>query len=71
MPRQIPPEYKKLQYKFILQCLADGDTNTDIAKKIGLSAASAKHKIGYMLRRYNARSRGHLVAKAMRKGIIE
>ena len=70
MPIEIDPEAQKQQYKFILQCLADGDTYVDIGQKIGLSAYSAKHKIRYMLRRYNARNKTHLVSMAFRKGVI-
>ena len=70
MPRCIETEEQKQQYKFIIQCLAEGDTYVDIGQKIGLSTHSAKHKISYMLKRYNARNKAHLVSMAFRKGVI-
>ena len=71
MSLNVEPEHKKEQYKFIIQCLSEGDTYVDIGKKIGLRCWSVKHKIGYMLRRYNARNRAHLVGMAFRKRVIK
>ena len=59
------------QHKAIIQYLSDGLDASEIAKKMKLSKYLIRLKIGYLIRRYNAKSRTHLVAMAFRKGIIE
>lgn len=71
MPRCIETEEQKQQYKFIIQCLADGDTYIDIANNTGLDYRYVRNKTEYLLRRYGVRTNAHLVAKAFRKGVIQ
>lgn len=59
------------QHKAIIQYLSDGLDASEIAKKMKLSKYLIRLKIGYLIRRYNAKSRTHLVAMAFRKEIIE
>jgi DNA-binding NarL/FixJ family response regulator len=58
-------------HKAIIKYLSDGLDSAEIAKKMKLSKYLIRLKIGYLIRRYNAKSRTHLVAMAFRKGIIE
>lgn len=58
------------QHKAIIQYLSDGLDASDIAKKMKLSKYLIQLKINYLIRRYDAKSRTHLVAMALRKGII-
>lgn len=59
------------QHKAIIQYLSDGLDASEIAKNMKLSKYLIRLKIGYLIRRYNVKSRTHLVAMAFREGIIE
>ena len=62
---------QKQQYKFIIQSLSEGDTYFDIADNTGEEPRFIRKQIDYLLRRYKARTKEHLIAMAFRKGVIE
>ena len=59
------------QHKAIIKYLSDSLDASEIAKKMKLSKYLIQLKINYLIRRYDAKSRTHLVAMALRKGIIQ
>ena len=50
--------------------LADGLSNPEIARELGLSALTVKSHLARMTRRLRARDRAHLVLLALRAGVI-
>lgn len=57
-----------LRQRYILQCLADGDSNKLIAHKLGLSRRTVEALIKDMRNGLNARNAAHAVAIAIREG---
>jgi DNA-binding NarL/FixJ family response regulator len=54
----------------VLALAADGLSNPEIARELGLSALTVKSHLGRMTRRLGARDRAHLVLLALRAGVI-
>lgn len=54
----------------ILELLADGAEHASIAIDIDVTPRQVNHLIGLARRRYGARNRAHLVALAIRAGVI-
>jgi DNA-binding NarL/FixJ family response regulator len=54
----------------ILNHIADGNTNKQIADMLGISEQTIKSHVSAILRKLNANDRAHAVALAMRKGWI-
>jgi DNA-binding NarL/FixJ family response regulator len=54
----------------VLVLAADGLSNPEIARELGLSALTVKSHLARMTRRLGARDRAHLVLLAMRAGVI-
>lgn len=54
----------------VLGLAADGLSNPEIARELGLSALTVKSHLARMTRRLGARDRAHLVLLALRAGVI-
>lgn len=54
----------------VLALAADGLSNPEIARELGLSALTVKSHLARMTRRLGARDRAHLVLLALRAGVI-
>jgi DNA-binding CsgD family transcriptional regulator len=54
----------------VLALAADGLSNPEIARELGLSALTVKSHLGRMTRRLGAHDRAHLVLLALRAGVI-
>ncbi len=54
----------------ILRCLAEGRSNKEIAQRVNLSPHTIKDHLEKMFGLLAARSRSHLVAEAIRRGLI-
>ena len=54
----------------LLELLADGQPNKEIAKEFGISEAAVKKAIARLMARYDVPSRAALVAAAIRAGAI-
>ncbi len=54
----------------VLTLTADGLSNGEIARELGLSALTVKSHLSRMTRRLEARDRAHLVLLAMRAGVL-
>jgi DNA-binding NarL/FixJ family response regulator len=54
----------------VLALAADGHSNPEIARELGLSALTVKSHLARMTRRLGARDRAHLVLLALRAGVI-
>jgi DNA-binding NarL/FixJ family response regulator len=54
----------------ILRCLAEGLSNKEIAQRVNLSPHTIKDHLDKMFGLLAARSRSHLVAEAIRRGLI-
>jgi DNA-binding NarL/FixJ family response regulator len=54
----------------VLTLTADGLSNGEIARELGLSALTVKSHLSRMTRRLGARDRAHLVLLAMRAGVL-
>jgi DNA-binding NarL/FixJ family response regulator len=50
----------------ILNCIANGGTNKQAAKKLGISEQTIKNHVSAILRKLNANDRAHAVALAIR-----
>ena len=50
--------------------VAEGDSNTEIAYRMGLSVPSVEHAMADAFRGLGARTRCHAVALAMREGLM-
>jgi DNA-binding CsgD family transcriptional regulator len=55
----------------VLQLLADGLSNRGIAQALGISAHTVKFHVDALLDKLAARSRTHVVVKAVREGLLE
>lgn len=55
----------------VLRLLADGMTNGDIARRLGISANTARTHVEEIRRAMGASTRGQAVAKAREKGLLE
>lgn len=55
----------------VLQLLADGLTDAEVAERLGCSVPRAKACVRAVLRKTGTRNRAHAVATALRKGWIE
>lgn len=54
----------------VLQVLANGSSTTDLAKKLYISAKTAKNHLAHIYSKLGATSRTEAVAKAVRLGIV-
>ena len=54
----------------MLKMVAEGDSNTEIAYRMGLSVPSVEHAMADAFRGLGARTRCHAVALAMREGLM-
>ncbi len=50
----------------ILSCIANGNTNKDVAHKLGISEQTIKNHVSAIMRKLNANDRAHAVALAIR-----
>ena len=50
----------------ILSCIANGNTNKQVANMLGISEQTIKNHISAILRKLNANDRAHAVALAIR-----
>lgn len=55
----------------VLELLADGLSNRAIAESLGISAHTVKFHVDALLDKLAARSRTHVVVKAVREGLLE
>ncbi len=55
----------------ILQYIADGNTNKQIAKTLNISEQTIKNHVSAILRKLNANDRAHAVVLAIRNGLIK
>ncbi|MCL0037095.1 response regulator transcription factor [Dehalococcoidia bacterium] len=62
-----PLTYRETQ---ILDCIADGNTNKEIARILGISQQTIKNHVSAILRKLNANDRAHAVVLAIRHGWI-
>jgi len=53
-----------------LELLCDGCTNKEIARHCGVAEETIKARVCFLLRYYEARSRSHLAAIAVRSGVV-
>lgn len=69
LDRTIPeaPSERELD---VLRLIADGDMNSVIAADLCLSERTVKYHVTNLLRKFQARDRAHLVAKAFRGGLL-
>ena len=54
----------------ILSLVADGFSNRDIARRLGISEQTIKNHVSAILRKLNANDRAHAVVLAVRRGLI-
>jgi len=59
--------YREIQ---VLDCVAKGNANKQIAYILGISAQTVKNHISSIFCKLNANDRAHAVALAMRSGLI-
>jgi len=64
-PRLSPREHQ------VLQLLADGLENKQVARELGISEATVKTYVKGVFERLDARSRAEAVAKGLRRGLIQ
>jgi two-component system response regulator DegU len=55
----------------ILSCIANGSTNKQAARKLGISEQTIKNHVSAILRKVNANDRAHAVALAIRNQWVE
>lgn len=55
----------------VLTLVADGRTDAEISRRLGISTATGRKHVGNILQRLGARSRAHAVAVALREGFID
>lgn len=55
----------------VLAHLVDGKTNTEIAKELIITSATAKAHVSSVIHKMNAKDRTQAVVNAIRLGIIE
>jgi DNA-binding CsgD family transcriptional regulator len=55
----------------VLRLLSDGGSTAHIAKSLGLSEATVKTHLKNAMARLNARNRTHLIALALRSGLLD
>jgi DNA-binding NarL/FixJ family response regulator len=55
----------------VLELLADGLRNRDIAERLFVSTKTAAHHVAAIMSKLGVRSRGEAVAQALRDGLIE
>ena len=54
----------------VLQLIAYGETNADIARELEISQETVKSHVRHILAKMTARSRSHAVARGIREGLI-
>jgi two-component system nitrate/nitrite response regulator NarL len=54
----------------VLTLLIEGDSNKEIARKLGISTNGAKKHVGNVMAKFNCHSRALAVALALKKGIV-
>jgi DNA-binding NarL/FixJ family response regulator len=54
----------------VLQLLADGNTNREIAEKLFISAQTVKTHIAHIFEKLGVRDRAEAVASALRRGLV-
>ena len=54
----------------VLRCLAAGDTNAEIARRLGLSVNTVERHVTNLYRKIDARSRSDAIAFAIRMGMV-
>lgn len=54
----------------VLQALADGGTNADIALRLKISPHTVKFHVNALLSKFDAWNRAHMIAKAFRSGLV-
>lgn len=55
----------------VVRHTANGLTTTEMAQRMGLSEETVRHHLKQAMGRLNVSSRAHLVAKALRNGLVE
>lgn len=60
----------KREQKVLLQRFADGVSNKEIAEEFNVHIATIKHESSYLLRKFKAKNRAHLMVIAIRKGLL-
>lgn len=55
----------------VLQLVADGRSNAEIADALGLSDATVKTHVAHILRKLDATDRAHAVSRALRLGLLD
>jgi len=73
MSRRNPDKIGSLspRQKEILKLIVRGDTNSDIARIIGLNERTVKNYITAILRKLNAANRTHAAVLALRNGLVK
>ena len=54
----------------MLQLVAEGRTNANIARELGVSDATVKTHVAHILRKLQAEDRAHAVSRALRLGLF-
>jgi DNA-binding NarL/FixJ family response regulator len=54
----------------VLQLVADGLSNDEVARALTISPKTAEFHVGHLLRKLGARSRAHAVARARQQGLV-
>jgi DNA-binding NarL/FixJ family response regulator len=70
VPQQKAMPIIDLRDRRILRCLADGNTNREIAKSLCVSTASAKKYVSNLLRKLEVSHRASAVAVAAERGLL-
>ncbi len=63
-----PPTRRELE---VLQLIADGLGNREVADRLLLSEETVKSHVRHILEKFQANSRAHAVAVALRRGLID
>ena len=70
MPTDLTPEHLTLREKEVLQMIAAGLGNKDIAARLRISANTAKFHVAQILAKLDASSRTEAVSIAIRRGLV-
>ncbi len=62
--------YLNEQDKKLLLCVAEGNTDTEIAKALGLHRSTVSKHVCILIRRFQARDRTNLVHEAHLRGVL-